>query len=127
MYRYQHTVDGDGCFDPETVIILSAAYDEARRSLQNSRIYFTSSRKAEASRERLAQRIIENAKGGERDPCRLRDNALLDLTRSSGSQFVARPLPPPNRLPRLLHRRRTVIEATADTDQASVTTGSGLT
>jgi hypothetical protein len=89
MYRYQHTVDGDGCFDPETVIILSAAYDEAWRSLQNSGIYFTC-REAEAARERLAQRIIENAKGGERDPGRLRDDALRDLTRSSGSQFKRR-------------------------------------
>jgi hypothetical protein len=91
MYRYQHTVDGDGCFDPETVIILSAAYDEAWRSLQKSGIYFTC-REAEAARERLAQRIIENAKGGERDPGRLRDDALLDLARSSGSQFKRRPV-----------------------------------
>jgi hypothetical protein len=90
MYRYQHTVDGDGSFDPETVTILSVAYDEARRSLQNSGIYFTC-REAEAARERLAQRIVENAKSGERDPGRLRDNALRDLTRSSGSQFKRRP------------------------------------
>jgi hypothetical protein len=90
MYRYQHTADGDGCFDPETVIILSTAYDEAWRSLQKSGTYFTSSREAEAARERLAQRIIENAKGGERDPCRLRDDALLDLTRSTGSRFKRR-------------------------------------
>ena len=90
MYRYQYTVEGDGCFDPETVIILSAAYDEAWRSLQKSGIYFTSSREAEAARERLAWRIVENAKGGERDPGRLRDDALLDLTRSSGSQFKRR-------------------------------------
>ena len=89
MYRNQHTVNGDGCFDPETVIILSAAYDEAWRSLQKSGIYFTC-REAEAARERLAQRIIENAKGGERDPGRLRDNALRDLARSSGSQFKRR-------------------------------------
>ena len=65
MYRYQYTVEGDGCFDPETVIILSAAYDEAWRSLQKSGIYFTSSREAEAARERLAQRIVKNAKGGD--------------------------------------------------------------
>jgi hypothetical protein len=61
----------------------------AWRSLQKSGIYFTC-REAEAARERLAKRIIENAKGGERDPRRLRDNALLDLTRSSGSQFKRR-------------------------------------
>src|ERR1700721_2118939 len=89
MYRYQHTVDGDGSFDPETVNILSVAYDEARRSLQKSGIYFTC-REAEAARERLAQRIIENAKGGERDPARLRDDALLDLTRSGGGRFKRR-------------------------------------
>src|SRR5580700_8352166 len=29
MHRYLHTVDGDGYFDPETVITLGAAFDEA--------------------------------------------------------------------------------------------------
>jgi hypothetical protein len=76
MHRYLHTVDGDGYFDPETVITLGTAFDEAWRSLQNSGVYFTSAHMAEATREGLARRIIESAKGGERDPGRLRDNAL---------------------------------------------------
>jgi hypothetical protein len=90
MHRYLHTVDGDGCFDPETVITLGTAFDESWRSLQKSGVYFTSRRTAEATRERLAQRIVENAKGGERDPDRLRDDALLDLARSSLSQLKRR-------------------------------------
>jgi hypothetical protein len=90
MHRYLHTVDGDGYFDPETVIILGSAFDEAWRSLQNSGVYFTSARTAEATRERLAQRIVECAKGGERDPGLLRDKALNDLARSNLSQLKRR-------------------------------------
>jgi hypothetical protein len=90
MHRYLDTVDGDGYFYPETVVILGTAFDEAWRSLQNSGVYFTSTRTAEATRERLARRIFEGAKGGERDPGRLRDSALNDLARSSLSQLNRR-------------------------------------
>jgi hypothetical protein len=90
MHRYLHTVDGDGYFDPETVITLGTAFDEAWRSLQNSGVYFTSAHTAEGTRERLAQRIVESAEGGERDPGRLRDDALNDLARSSLSQLKRR-------------------------------------
>ena len=90
MHRYLHTIDGDGYFDPETVITLGTAFDEAWRSLQNSGVYFTSAHMVEATREGLARRIIESAKGGERDPGRLRDNALNELARSGLSQFKRR-------------------------------------
>jgi hypothetical protein len=90
MHRYPYTVDGDGYFDPETVIILGTAFDEAWRSLQNSGVYFTSVHTAEATRETLARRIVESAKRGERDPGRLCDNALDDLARSSLSQLKRR-------------------------------------
>jgi hypothetical protein len=88
MHRYLHTVDGDGYLDPEAVISLGTAFDEAWRPLHNSGVYFTSARTA--TRERLAQRIVESAKGGERDPGRLRDSALNDLATSSLSQLKRR-------------------------------------
>jgi hypothetical protein len=90
MQRYHHTADGGGCFEPETVIMLGAAFDDAWRSLQNSGVYFRSVGAVEATRETLARSIVENAKGGERDPGRLRDAALLDLATSSLSQFKPR-------------------------------------
>ena len=89
MHRYLHTV-GDGCFDPQTVIVLGAAFDDAWRSLQNSGAYFTSSFTVQATRERLAQRIVKGAKGGERDPGRLGDGALNDLAGSILSRLNRR-------------------------------------
>jgi hypothetical protein len=83
MQRYLQTVNGDAAFDPETVTALASALDGAWRSLQNTGVYFKSRGHAEATRERLARRIIEMAKLGERDPNRLRDDALADLARSN--------------------------------------------
>jgi hypothetical protein len=65
MERYLHgTVNGETTFDPEAVRVLAAALDDAWRSLQKSGVYFTSRGHAEATRERLALRIIEMAKVG---------------------------------------------------------------
>ena len=90
MHRYLHTVGGDGCFDPETVITLGAAFDDAWRSLEKSGAYFRCSPAVEAMRERLAQRIVECAKRGERDAGRLRDDALLDLATANLTQLNQR-------------------------------------
>jgi hypothetical protein len=67
--------------------VLAAALDDAWRSLQKSGVYFTSRGHAEAIRERLALRIIEMAKVGERNAARLRDDALLDLAGSNLAQL----------------------------------------
>jgi hypothetical protein len=67
-------------FDPETVRVLSAAFDHAWEIIQH---------RAEChgptavTRERLAMRIIETAMLGERDERRLRDNAVLHLTQTN--------------------------------------------
>jgi hypothetical protein len=58
---------------------MSAALDDAWQSLHAVGIYFTSRGLAEAAREKLALRIIEMAKLGERDKDRLRQDALLHL------------------------------------------------
>jgi hypothetical protein len=62
---------------------MGTALDEAWRSLQTAGVYFRSPYQAEASREMLALRIIELAKSGERDPHRLREDALLHLAQSN--------------------------------------------
>jgi hypothetical protein len=88
--RYLQTVNGEATFDPESVRVLAAALDDAWRSLQKSGAYFKSRGHADATRERLAIRIIEMAKLGERDPARLRDDALLDLAQSNLAQLKPR-------------------------------------
>ena len=73
----------DGVFDPDAVRILTAAFDEAWQSVQHSGVIFTSQAHINATREILALRIIEMAQCGEREQCRLRDDALLYLSRSN--------------------------------------------
>ena len=90
LHRYLHTVRGGRWFDPETVITLGIAFDDAWRSLQKSGAHFTSSRAVEATRERLAQHIVESARRGERDAGRLRDDALHDWARSNLTQLNRR-------------------------------------
>ena len=70
----------NGRLEPEAVRIITRAFDEAWRSLQKSGAISPEPGQAEAVRERLAQRIIELARLGERDRRLLRDNALLYLT-----------------------------------------------
>jgi hypothetical protein len=90
MQRYLHTVNGHAAFDPETVRALGVALDNAWRSLQRTGVYFTSRGHAEATRESLARHIIEQAKGGERDLDRLREDALHNLAQSSISPLKPR-------------------------------------
>jgi hypothetical protein len=70
-------------FGPDTVRLLGEALDEAWRSLQTNGVYFTSRGQAEATREKLALRIIYAAKQGERDLDRLREDALEHLRRTN--------------------------------------------
>jgi hypothetical protein len=69
-------------FDAEDVRILTAAFDDAWKCLQDSGVVFASDGHADATREILALRIIEMAQLGERDQRRLRDDALLHLAQS---------------------------------------------
>ena len=80
-------VDGEATFDPETVLVLSRALDEAWRSLQHGGVYFTSRRHVDETREKLAAYILQAAALGERDPTRLCEEALLKLSRSKLAQL----------------------------------------
>ncbi len=63
---------GSGSFDPETLVILETAFDEAWISLK-------SNGSATIRPDELARRICHLAMEGERDPVRLQDRALGEL------------------------------------------------
>jgi hypothetical protein len=83
MLKRLQTATGDGAFDADDVRILTAAFDDAWKSIQDSGVTFPSDAHADATREILALRIIEMARFGERDQRRLRDDALLHLSQSN--------------------------------------------
>lgn len=70
-------------FDPDTIRILTTAFDTAWRRIQKSGVRFDSDRQSEQARNTLAKYILEQARQGERDERRLRDGALLQYTRSN--------------------------------------------
>ncbi len=72
----------EGVFDADEVSILTAAFDDAWKAVRDNGGSFVSNGQAGATREFLALRIIETARLGERDPYRLRDDALLYLART---------------------------------------------
>ena len=82
--------DHSGVFDPDQVRTLAAAFEKAWASVQASGAVFDADAQAELARSTLAKHIIEAAKQGERDQGRLRDGALVALTRSN-----LRSVPPP--------------------------------
>jgi len=82
VQKYIHA-NTAGRFDPEAVRVLTTALDEAWQSLLTADADFRSRGHAEAMRELLALRIIEMATLGERDPHRLREDALLHLAQSN--------------------------------------------
>src|SRR5205085_10387067 len=63
---------GNGSFDPETLVILETAFDEAWITLK-------SSGSSNIRPNELARRIRHHAMEGERDPVRLHDRALGEL------------------------------------------------
>ncbi|MEA2977054.1 MAG: hypothetical protein QOF19_2574 [Alphaproteobacteria bacterium] len=63
----------EGAFDPETLSILKAVYDEACALVPEGQ-------HTPEIRTNLAARIINLATKGERDPIRLRTYALMEVT-----------------------------------------------
>ena len=82
MPMRQH-LKGHG-FDPETARLLGLAFEMALVALQHA------DRVVSPTRDAVAQKIIELAKAGERDPGRLCDAALEAL----GTVTDPSPLPP---------------------------------
>jgi hypothetical protein len=86
MPMRQH-LQGHG-FDPETARLLGLAFEMALVALQHA------DRVVSPTRDAVAQKIIELAKAGERDPGRLCD-AALEALGASPALTDPSPLPPP--------------------------------
>src|SRR5207244_268380 len=69
-------------FQPEEVAILVAAFDGCWNRLLKSGVQYGSERAMQAARERLGEGIIQAAKGGERDPGQLCQDAMLYVAKS---------------------------------------------
>lgn len=71
---------GKHSFDVDTTKILASAFDAAWLSLQTSGSPYAADNRADATRELLAERLIEIALRGERDRQRLVDEALAQFS-----------------------------------------------
>ena len=75
-----------GVFEPEDVLILNHAFDDAWARVQVSKLPCAAEEYAEIARTTLAKHIICTAKVGERDPRWLADRAILYLARQKLSR-----------------------------------------
>jgi hypothetical protein len=66
-------------FDPETVALLSSAFDTAWDTLKKSDSPLAADGQAASTRELLAKRVIATGRKGERDKQRLVADALAHL------------------------------------------------
>jgi hypothetical protein len=66
-------------FDPETIQVMSAAFEGAWQSLSDSGSVLASGFRAHSTRERLARCILNLAESGERDADRLQHLAKAAL------------------------------------------------
>jgi hypothetical protein len=62
----------EGAFGPETVTAMGTAFEDVCQKLENAG-------RSDLSRETIATKIIELARGGEADPVVLREMALMEF------------------------------------------------
>jgi hypothetical protein len=74
-------------FSPELLATMSAAVEEAWRTLVAAGSSFAADDQAKATQEVLALRIVDTARAGETDPARLTKDALKYLE-SANARFV---------------------------------------
>jgi hypothetical protein len=82
MLTFFNKVAGEGAFDPETLQVMTDAFDRAWTSLLASGAPFSVAEHAETAREILAKHIIKAARNGERDQHQLCQGALLQLAKT---------------------------------------------
>ncbi len=80
--NFLHDHVDPGVFDADAVRILIAAFDSTWQSIKASGVK-PSDKQVELMRATLAKYIVEQARQGELDQCRLRDGALLHLAQSN--------------------------------------------
>jgi hypothetical protein len=66
-------------FDPDTIALLSSAFDTAWDTIKKSDSPLAADGQAASTRELLAKRVIATGRKGERDKQRLVDDALAHL------------------------------------------------
>ena len=76
-----HSLPARNVFDAETTKVLASAFDAAWNEVRTADGSPAGERQAAATRELLARHILALAERGERDPDRLRKNALHLLER----------------------------------------------
>ena len=82
MLKLINELGSEAAFDPETLRVLTAAFDAAWASVRGSGAPFSEANYAERAREIIGKHIVQAAKNGERDQQQLCDGALLELARS---------------------------------------------
>jgi hypothetical protein len=80
-------------FDDEATRLLGSAFESAWQTVMTSGSALADETRATSTRERLANRLIEMGRRGERNHGRLVENALAHLARSTGAPDSAIPLP----------------------------------
>jgi hypothetical protein len=82
MLKLINELGSEAVFDPETLRVLTAAFDAAWASIEATGTPFSDANHAETAREIIGKHIVQAAKNGERDQQQLCDGALLQLARS---------------------------------------------
>jgi hypothetical protein len=82
MLNLINELGSEAVFDPETLRVLTAAFDAAWASIEATGTPFSDANYAETAREIIGKHIVQAAKNGERDQQQLCDGALLQLARS---------------------------------------------
>jgi hypothetical protein len=85
----QHIQEHEGVFNPEEVRILTAAFDDAWKAVQDSGAEIARNGQAEAMRAIIAQRILAMARLGERDALRVLFAQPDHFSNDSGIEAVA--------------------------------------
>jgi hypothetical protein len=81
--KFIETSGTSGVFEPETIIILVGAFDDAWKAVEASGAEYTNVKYSTAAREILAIHIIAAAKEGELNRQQLSQGALLHLSRAN--------------------------------------------
>ena len=73
----------ESAFDPETIRVLTAAFEDAWRAVDRTANVGPD---VDAARDKLARLIIASAEGGERNPVKLRDAAIAFFRLAHGDK-----------------------------------------
>ena len=79
----QSRLPSDSLFDPETIRTLTAAFEDAWRTLEGNGSIGPD---ADTKRDQLARRIIASAQAGERDMAKIRDDAVAFMRLAHGGK-----------------------------------------